>query len=336
MGRMTSLFARKVVGAASDRVDRDALLRSVGLTQDAPPDPSYMLKAADYYAFFERVALADGNGLTLPLRAGASMRCDDYGALGLAMKSALTLRGTYERAARYVVVLTNVAQYEVETTGGTGFMHLHREGERRLGMRLSNEATLASFVAIAREVSAEPFRLDAVYLRHPAPSSTAEHEAYFGCPVLFDADRDALQLSVAVLQAPNKLGDAGLVRFFDTHLDAEVEAIDDDAPLARQVHDFVTTSLSEGIPALSAVAGHLGMSGRTLQRRLADEGHSYQTLVDEARRRLARRLLKETDSSLAEVAFMTGFSEQSAFTRAFKRWAGQTPRSFRLEAQGAA
>ncbi|MEM6784015.1 MAG: AraC family transcriptional regulator ligand-binding domain-containing protein [Bacteroidota bacterium] len=150
---MISLFARKVVAAASDEVDRAALLRSVGLTQDAPPDPSYMLKAEAYYDFFERVAHADGSGVTLPLRAGASMRCNDYGALGLAMKSALTLGGTFERAARCVIVLTNVAQYEVERTSGEAFMHLHREGKRRLGLRLSNEATLASLTAIAREVS---------------------------------------------------------------------------------------------------------------------------------------------------------------------------------------
>ncbi|MCB1718365.1 MAG: helix-turn-helix transcriptional regulator, partial [Candidatus Competibacteraceae bacterium] len=72
---------------------------------------------------------------------------------------------------------------------------------------------------------------------------------------------------------------------------------------------------------------------RTLQRRLANRGYSYQTLVDESRRQLAERLLQKTDYSLAEVAFMTGFSEQSAFTRAFKRWAGQTPRSFRIDSQ---
>jgi len=75
------------------------------------------------------------------------------------------------------------------------------------------------------------------------------------------------------------------------------------------------------------------MSGRTLQRRLSEQGYSYQTLVDESRRELARRLLRQTDFSLIEVTFMTGFSEQSAFTRAFKRWAGQTPRSFRVDAQ---
>jgi AraC-like DNA-binding protein len=85
------------------------------------------------------------------------------------------------------------------------------------------------------------------------------------------------------------------------------------------------------VPGLSDIASSLGMSARTLQRRLADEGHSFQSLVDRARQDLAQQLLKETDYSLAEIAFLTGFSEQSGFTRAFKRWAGQTPRSYRLD-----
>ena len=92
----------------------------------------------------------------------------------------------------------------------------------------------------------------------------------------------------------------------------------------------ISRSLSEGVPAVSDVAGHLGMSARTLQRRLSERGLAYQQLVDSARRRLALSLLRQTDYSLAEIAFMTGFAEQSSFTRAFKRWAGQTPRSYRL------
>ena len=74
----------------------------------------------------------------------------------------------------------------------------------------------------------------------------------------------------------------------------------------------------------------LGMSGRTLQRRLSERGQSFQSLVDLSRRDFASQLLRETEYSLAEIAFLTGFSEQSGFTRAFKRWQGQTPRSYRL------
>jgi AraC-like DNA-binding protein len=335
MGRVTSLFARKVARQVDGGAARAALLRSVGVEPDGPGDPTHMIEAADYFAFFERAAAADPDGTTLPLRVGASMRCDDYGAFGLAWKSATTLRGSYDRAERHALVLTSVSAYEVEPTAGGAFMHLHRTGERHLGLRLSNEATIASVAAISEEVSTRPFRPEAVYFKHPAPASTAGHEAHFGCPVHFGSDRDALRVSTDTLRTPNKLGDARIVEFFDAHLAAEVARLDDEVPLDRQVRDLVATSLSEGVPALSDVARELGMSGRTLQRRLGERGLSYQTLVDEARRQLATRLLRQTDFALIEVAFMTGFSGQSAFTRAFKRWAGQTPRSFRIAAQPA-
>ena len=327
------MFARKVVEEVKGRIDKDALLRSVGLERSGSVDPSHMIEDTDYYVFLERAAAADPRATTLPLRVGAAMRCDDYGVFGLAWKSATTLLGSYDRAVRYALVLTSVSRYEVEKTFNGAFMHLRRDGERRLGLRLSNEATLASIASISREVSSRPFRPEAVYFKHEAPASIADHEAYFGCPVHFGSDKDALLVSGGTMRTPNKLGDASISSFFDTHLAAEVSKLDDTIPLNRQVRDHVSTSLSEGVPALSDVARHLGMSGRTLQRRLSEQGYSYQTLVDESRRELAKRLLRQTDFSLIEVTFMTGFSEQSAFTRAFKRWARQTPRSFRVDAQ---
>ncbi len=333
MGTVTSLFPRKVVEETHASVDKDALLRSIGLERSAPVDPSHMISAAEYYDFLERVAHADPLGVTIPLRAGAAMRCDDYGAFGLAWKAATTLRGSYDRAERYARVLSNVSTYEVEPTEGGAYMHLNRAGERRLGMRLSNEATIASTASISQQVATQPFRAMAVYFKHAAPKTTAHHEAFFGCPVHFGTDRDALLVSSETLRTPNKLGDAGLSRFFELHLETEVAAFADAVSLDRQVRDYVVTCLSEGIPTISDVADHLGMSGRTFQRRLGESGFSYQTLVDEARRQLAKRLLRTTNFSLIEVAFMTGFSGQSSFTRAFKRWAGQTPRSFRLQSQ---
>ena len=335
MGHITSLFVRKVAhevdgGVDRDGVDKHALLRSVGIDPEGPVDPSHMVPDTEYYAFLERAAAVDGNATTLPLRVGAAMRCDDYGAFGLAWKSAPDLRGSYERAERYARVLTSVSTYEVERTDDGAFMHLHREGERRLGLRLSNEATLASIVSISRQASSKDFQPIAVHFKHPAPESVADHEAFFGCTMHFASDRDALRVSNETLETPNKLGDESISRFFDTHLEADLSKLDDDGSFDRRVQIQISKALSEGVPAISDVAKHFGMSGRTLQRRLSDRGVSYQALVDEARRRLAERLLKQTDYSLAEVAFMTGFSEQSSFTRAFKRWAGQTPRSYRL------
>lgn len=335
MGRITSLFARKVVETADGNLDPRQLLGTLGLEEGRRTDPSFMVPADAYYDFFEQAAAADSDPVSFPLRVGGSMHPDEYGPFGLAWKSAPTLRGSLDRLARYGLVLTSVASYEVEETFNGAFFHLLRTGERKLGMRLSNEANLAAVVAMGRHVSSEPFSPRAVYFAHPAPDTVAHHESFFECPVHFGAERDSIQISQKSLVASNKLGDESISAFFDTHLDTEVGKLDDTLPLDVRVREHVAPALSEGVPTLSDVARDLGMSGRTLQRRLSKQGLTFQTLVDEARRALATRLVRRGDVSLMEVSFMTGFSDQSSFTRAFKRWSGQTPRSYRLNAQGA-
>ena len=335
MGQITSLFVHKVIRQVSDDLDKRALLTSVGVDPDAKVDPSLMVPDKNYYSFLETIADSDPNATDLPLRVGASMRCGDYGAFGLAWKSALSLRGSYERAERYARVLTSVTTYQVRDASEGVYMHLHRDGERDLGLRLSNEASIASIVAISQEVSTAEFQALAIFFKHSAPRSTVAHESHFNCPVHFGSDMDALLVSSELLQTPNRLGDRSISKFFDTHLAEELSNYDDSASLEHRVRIQVSQALSQGVPRISDVAGCLGMSGRTLQRRLSEQGYSFQNLVDESRRELAVRLLKDTGYPLAEVAFLTGFSEQSAFNRAFKRWAGQTPRSFRLKVQSA-
>lgn len=331
MSRITSLFVRKVLGIADESIDKDGILRWMGIDPEDPVDPKQMVPADEYYAFLERLTELDSDPVSIPLRAGGAMRCDDYGAFGLAFKSATTLHGSYRRAGRYARVLTSVSDYEVEMTSRGGLMHLHRSGERRLGLRLSNEATIASIASISREVCTREFNPLAVYFKHPAPKTTARHKKYFGCPVHFDSDKDAVLVSRELFNTPNRLGDKSISSFLDKHLESEVRELEGSEGLDQMVCRHISRSLSEGTPAISDIARHLGMSSRSLQRRLADLDLSYRELLERSRRELARELLRQTDYSLAEVAFMTGFSEQSAFTRAFKRWEGETPRSYRLE-----
>ena len=333
MGQITALFVHKVIAQADESLDMRAFLSAVGVDPDAAVDPKVMVQDTDYYQFFEDLARADPNGVELPLRVGATMRCEDYGAFGLAWKSAPDLRGSCERAARYARVLTSVAAYRVREAEEGVYMHLLREGDRaQLGLRLSNEATIASIAAISQEVSTSAFQPLSIYFKHRAPAPSTAHERHFGCRVHFGADIDALLVSHETMQAPNRVGDPGIVKFFDTHLEEELARFEDHASLERRVRLQIAQSLSQGVPTVSKIANHVGMSGRTLQRRLSERGYSFQKLVDESRRELAERLLRETSYPLAEVAFLTGFSEQSAFNRAFKRWQGQTPRSFRLTA----
>lgn len=323
----------KVIRQVDEALDKRALLQSVGVDPDLPVDPRVMVADTDYYAFLETIAKSDAQAIDLPLRVGASMRCEDYGAFGLAWKSALSLRGSYERAERYARALSNVSMYQVREAEEGVYMELHRDGERTLGLRLSNEATIASIAAISQEVSTTRFQPLEIFFRHKAPPSTVAHQRHFGCPVRFGTELDAVLVSHEQAQRPNQLGDRGISKFFDAHLDEELSKYDDNAALERRLRVHVSQALSAGVPRISTIAGCLGLSGRTLQRRLSERGYSFQSLVDESRRELAERLLEETEYPLAQVAFLTGFSEQSAFNRAFKRWAGQTPRSYRIKAQ---
>ncbi|MEL6519846.1 MAG: AraC family transcriptional regulator ligand-binding domain-containing protein [Pseudomonadota bacterium] len=331
MNVITSLFARKMVAAAGDGVDGSALLAEIGLDPAAPWDPKVMVTDVAYYTMLERIA-QQIDVTDLPIRVGASMRCDEYGALGLAFKAAPDLGGSFARVARYARLWTSVVEYELRPCERGVLFLLHRTGQRRLGLRLSNEATLASGVSISRQVSAADFHPLEVWLKHTAPPALDAHVSYFGCPVRFDMDQDALLLSPESLARPNILGDEGITQFLLSHLDAELREVGDkDGSLERVAKDAIARSLSEGLPKMADIARGLGMSGRSFHRRLSEHGLTFQALTERTRRELAEGLLRDQQYSLAEVAFLTGFSEQSSFTRAFKRWVGHTPARFRKE-----
>ena len=328
MAYVTSLFARKMVAAAGMGIDPRATLEGAGIDPDAPWDPKVMIPAVVYYEMLE--SMAERIDVTeLPVHVGASMRCDEYGALGLAWKAAPTLGASCARIERYARIWTGVVTYELRgDPRGTLFI-LHRDGERRLGLRLSNEATLASAVSLARQVCPVPFSPVEVFVQHKQPKSKAFHEAWFGCPVTFDADLDAVLIAHEAIERPNILGDEGISRYLMSDLDGELAEVEAPPTVVGEAKDAIAQSLSEGTPRMADIAKGLGLSARSFHRRLSEHGLSFQTLTEETRRELAEGLLSDKQYSLAEVAFLTGFSEQSSFTRAFKRWLGTTPATYR-------
>ena len=226
MGVITALFAQKVIDAAGEHADRSALFAIVGLKPNDAPNVKRMVPDGDYYSLLEKIAATLDDVTDFPLRVGRSMQCDDYGAFGMAWKTAPTLHGSLERAERYARLLTSVALYEMKQASGGAFFLLHRHGERRLGLRLSNEATLASAMSIMRQVSPEPVSPLEVHLKHPAPASISAHEDYFGCPVIFGSDKDGILLAEEDLERSNRLGDSALSRFLGlqpNHADSATE-----------------------------------------------------------------------------------------------------------------
>ena len=333
LGYIAPFFVERFLEHAPASADRASLMRSVGLEPSSPPTPDAMVSDSDFFDMLEKIAATGDEGRTIAITVGAGMKCDDYGAFGLAFKSAVTLLSSFHRVERFGKVVTSIANYRVVPEDHSFFMEVHRSPDQRLGLHMTKELAVAAATALCREVKRNPFSPIAISFAHAPPLNPASFESYFGCPVSFDASRDGLEISNEDCEAPNRLGDAKTSEFFETHLEKELAALSEDAGLAQRVRIQVSSSLSEGVPVISDVANRLGMSERSLQRRLSEQGYVYQGIVDDARRELSERLLRSSEYSLTEIAFLTGYSEQSTFTKAFKRWNGQTPRSFRLGVQ---
>ena len=309
------------------------LSAAVGIDLNVPQEPMLMVRDTDFFELLERVAHEDVDGRAIAIRVGAAMRCDDYGAFGLAFKSAINLQGSCQRVERYGKVVTSIANYTVIPGNGSTFMAVQRSDVARLGLDMTIELAVAAATALCREVSLHDFSPVSVHFSHDAPPRTPDQDAHFQCQVQYGSDRDGFEISEQCLHAGNRLGDARISEFFDSHLEKALTEVRDESHLARQACEQIANALSEGVPTIAAVAKQLGLSSRTLQRRLAEEGYAFQGLVETARRDLAERLLSHTEFALAEIAFLTGYAEQSTFSRAFKRWHGQTPAQFRRTRQ---
>ena len=154
-------------------------------------------------------------------------------------------------------------------------------------------------------------------------------EKHFGCRVRFNSDRDALIFRSSDLDRPFVTQNEELLTVIGTHLDAELKAGNASVNVGQQVRDTLKRSLAGKRPTLENIAKELGLSTRTLQRRLTDAGFTFQQLVEETRRELARHYLRQRAVELPEVAFLLGFEDANSFFRAFQDWERTSPGEWR-------
>lgn len=200
------------------------------------------------------------------------------------------------------------------------------------GGSLVDEVAIAALVAFMRKQVNDPPNPARVDFVHGATKAhKAACERFFGCPVHFGRARTAVAIPTAFLAIPMPQREPGLHALLDRQAQALLDALPDPNAFDKAVQQLLVRLLPEGDVSIDKVAQALHQSTRTLQRRLADSGMTWQQLLDRTREQLARQYLSDRALSLAEIALLLGYSEQSAFTRSFKRWTGQTPLVFRTQ-----
>ncbi|MEM6384840.1 MAG: AraC family transcriptional regulator ligand-binding domain-containing protein [Pseudomonadota bacterium] len=305
----------------------DETLLEVSVTQGK-------IAAQSHFDILGLVAKHVPDRATVSIRHARSIDIDKLGTLALACKAAPDVGGVLQRMARYHSLLSDSVRYELVTSDHAVMLRQELLAGSGPGLVFSPEAGLSAMFQAIDQLAAEKVYAQSVTFRHEPPRDAHLFEEFFGCPVEFGREADGILFSEATLQKENRLGDRALSDFLTKHLEAELEQLKSEPSLVRTTKEEIARVLSEGLPKMADVARELGLSVRSFHRRLAEHGVNFQTLAEETRRELALSMLRDEARPLSEIAFLTGFSEQSAFNRAFKRWTNKTPASYRKSLPG--
>jgi AraC-like DNA-binding protein len=283
-------------------------------------------------ALFDRAAALLGDD-ALGLHVGEQVRPGHYGALGFVAMNCAQLGEALEALRRYQALVIDLGGVELQRDAQTLTLSWNPGADGPY--RQLAEFNLAGLVSFARWMAgaqARPLRIDVMYAE---PADTREHERILGCPLRYAQPCYRVVLPAAALAAPLIQPDPAMRELMQRLADQQLQALPRSDDWLSQARAQIARRLRQPPVELDAVAGALALSTRSLQRKLQAEQLSFSQLVDEVRRELAERHLADATLDLADIAFLLGYSEQSAFQRAFKRWTGATPSQWRAARSGA-
>lgn len=253
--------------------------------------------------------------------------------VGYVVLSCRTAGEALDRLSRYAALLNEGLQVELVERGDRIMCRfdavesldsfLHRTPRQAL------ETLAAGIVVTLRRLATAPVEPREVHFRHATPASTVEHQRIFGRGVRFRERENAVIYTREALTTPFISADPALLEIFEGDALRKLQALTVHGSVSRRVLALLAVRLKGDVPPLSDVASELAMSQRSIQRSLSEEQTSYRQLVDDVRKNLAIEHLSRPGASATDVAFLLGFSEPSAFTRAFRRWTGSAPSAFR-------
>lgn len=319
--------------ASSRGGDRAVMVAHAGVDERTLDNPDNRLALERYVALL-RVAKIMTDDPALALHFSEEIGMSKVSIVGLVMEASATMGEAFLQLQRYGRL---VADFE-DISEGPRFELCHRPGklfmvDRRRRANAIPELTEIAFGSLVcgpRRFLSQPHVL-AVHVTHAAPTYAAEYRRIFQCPVHFGADWNAMELHPditgwEVAQAPRYV-----FGVLTKHADGLLNEMDVAKTLRGRVEALLLPTLHEGDLSADIIAARLGCSRQTLFRKLKGEGTTFTGVLDALRERVAKSYLDGRSTSVNETAYLVGFSDPASFSRAFKRWTGQSPNEFRKQ-----
>jgi len=294
-----------------------------------PPEPQQnveeLVPLLSVFNFTERISRVTGVE-DIGFVVGARTSLNVLGDFGQMLAKSVSLSQALHKAVIAVRLYNSAEDIWLERAGDRVlFCQAFRVTEAK-GRQQGDFFTLLRLIDVVRLAAGPGWVPDAVYLRLPEFVRREHFGNLLKTRICLGGDHCAIEFNASLLAAPVRPPQSGAAEALEIgKLTSSAPAFD----LIGSVRQAIAALLQSGHPDIGFVAEMTGMSVRSLQRHLQEEGLSYSRIVDESRFEFARRLLRETDLNLVDVALESGYGEAANFTRAFKRWAGVPPKSFR-------
>jgi len=300
-----------------------AVLRQAGLPLGLFNQEKILLTTEEFFALYRGIAEASGDP-AIGLKLGTENRVERYDPIKIAALSTRSFRNAVERLSRYKQ-LTCPEKIDLVERGSECAVRFHWVLAEQDEPAVLVDVCFAWIMTIAERGAGRRIRPKRVELQRPEDGLRGMYEKHFDCPVKFSAAKNALVFSKADMDAPFLTYNADLLAAIAPQLEAELTQQMAEKDLREQVKGILKGLLAGQRPGIQEVARELRVSTRTLQRRLTDDGATFQQLTEEARRELAHHYLLNSSLELNETAYLLGYEDANSFFRAFQKWEGTSP-----------
>jgi len=319
------IAARETLGYLDRKgIDAEPLLLKAELSRTQLSQDPGGVSAASQHRFLE-IAAAETNDPLLGLHVAAAMDLRGIGLLFYLAASCETVAEALEYLARYAATATEEIRLEISRQRDETLLTFRRVLAFDEPVRQQSELVVLGFLRVLRTLTNRDFTPSRMSFAHGRGSELREIHRILRCPVEFLQPIDSWVLPQQVMELPIISEDRHLLQILETHADVLLSETRTTTGVRYLVEDQLAGTLPSGGIRVARIAEQLGMSERSLRRRLAEEGTSFGEVLDHLRHRLALRYLKDEHVSLKQVAWLLGYSEAGAFNHAFKRWTGIPP-----------
>jgi AraC-like DNA-binding protein len=328
---MAGIVREVVELGAGHGITREGLLAELGLRPEELADPEGLVPLEAYVRAWEVLDAIPGNE-ELGLRIGGAPALEQLGALGYALAHAQTALAAVRLFDRFGRLLSEALAPKIDIDDERVSYHLVWPPRLARIVACADYALISPiqlFRGLAGLPASVPLAVEAWY--QCARPAGVDRAKVLGCPVRYGAPEMRLVLRREPLERPLPRHDPALFAYLARHTEAMVARIPTSTRIADRVRHLVCETLRDGEPEQALLSRKLGLSERTLQRRLREEGTSFAQILDSVRLDFSQQYLDNPAVTLHELAFLLGYSEPSAFHRAFRRWTGTTPQAYRRE-----